>query len=71
MENYMCRYAYKLWEACKTMTRIVHELHAPVLELLYLCVCVCVCVWCVTVWAALVLLCMWGGGWLEILCGLP
>ena len=43
MENYMCRYAYKLWEACKTMTRIVHELHAPVLELLYLCVCVCVC----------------------------
>lgn len=41
MENYMCRYTYKLWEACKTMTRIVHELHAPVLELLYLCVCVC------------------------------
>ena len=46
MENYMCRYTYKLWEACKTMTRIVHELHAPVLELLYLCVCVCVCVVC-------------------------
>ena len=58
MENYMCGYAYKLWEVCKTMTRIVHELHAPVLEVR---AAVLVCVWCVTVWAALVLLCMWKG----------